>query len=1559
MGDCARLVEPGAEIVTDERMRQQAAERWQRIQEVLAEAIEAEGDARRQLVADRCAHDGELAIEVETLLAAHERAGLVDRLADAIAPARSWARARAMGWEGRRVAQYLVADQLGAGGMGLVYKAHDERLGRHVALKFLSPHLSNDPAAKERFLVEARAAAALDHPNVCTIHEIGETEDGKLFMTMPLYDGETLRARLQRGPLAFADAVPIALQVARALACAHERGIVHCDVKPSNVMLLTDGTPKVLDFGVATMDDVSSAGHVAPIGTVAYMSPEQIRGSAIDHRTDIWSLGIVLHEMLTGTRPFDGDDRRTMVDAILTKDPSLVATSDPNVPAGVDHVLRRALARDPEDRYPSMEALAIDLSALQQTGHRVFRMVSDLERLSAGERRRAAVLVTVVSECGALFEHLAPSDAHRVVARIQNLAVDVVRRHGGLVNQAIGGEVVSMFGVPAAHEDDELRSVRAAIELHARVAELTENAADLAPVRVQSGLHVGPVVAHRLNDGPQRYAIVGAPPQVASRLAAHARPGQILLSSDCQRLVAPFVHVAACASVMLEPEGQPLTPFCVIGETGLETRFEASERLGLTPYVGRQSELALLHTHVDRARRGEGSEVVIVGEAGAGKSRLLHELRERVDDGVRFLHGRCRGYEVAPYCPFIDIVRDTLDLRTLATGESRDVVDRIRAIDPSLDRFLPLYLHLLLVPSDQHPLPRHLHGEHLHAALLDALAAMVAALADQYTVVVLLEDWHWADAASRSTLERMAEVVTGRRVLFVVTSRPERGTVNRWSAHARIPLDPLDYASSITIMRSVLGVEHVSDALARRLFERSGGNPFFLEQLCCALREQDAVDVRDGEAVVRGASTLSLPETVQAVIRTRLDTLEPNARELLRVAAVIGREFQHAVLAEVLDPSIDLTAAVVRLKAAGLIQLTAVRPDVTYRFTHVLAHEVSYESLLSYQRKSLHEAIGRAIESRQTDRTDDAAVLAHHFECAGVWPQAICYGRRAAERASALSQFADALVILDRVLTWLEQLPDDDARRDLKADVLLQYERACETLGLRSRQREIIEQLVGHLAPHGSSRRLAESHLRQGDLLTLLRRFDAADRSLTIALRISREHEDAALERHILRSIGLLRWHEGRFEEARALAVSALTIDRERGDEPAVAGDLANLGNILKCMGDYPGALQRLEEALAMPALARDPKKSTYALHKLANVHRAMGNLESALACLHQADEICRVHLLPIQRSFHLTSIAHIQLQQGSVDSSLRTYEKAVALSRRARHAEGLANSLRPFGEVLFALGTDDEALPILQEAALLFAQLEDPASEAEMWKHAAAILERKRRPEESIETWKRVDALCGQLGDARGRLDALEGIARSIRQHDPSSDASIAALEAALHLAATLGDPQRALALRNTLGIVAWERGRYTDALNHYQDALRLAREHGNAAQQAVILNSLGVTLMRLQRPTDALTALEEGLARSRASGERILEAHASAALGQLYRTIGDLGRALERFEQSLEIRRVLNDRTGQASMLRRIAETTSALGNSEAASRAAAAAAGIAAETAMPNSSPRVRNR
>ena len=257
---------------------------------------------------------------------------------------------------------YTLLREIGRGGMGRVYLAHDPRLDRHVALKLLPGDLRTDPGRNARFLAEARSAAALDHPNVATIYEIGETRDGGLFIAMAYYGEETLRERIARGPLPLADALGIAQQIADGLGAAHQRGIVHRDIKPENILITANGVAKIVDFGIAKIggDDRTRTGDA--LGTPHYMAPEQVRGDAVDARADLWALGVVLHEMLASERPWSGESVAAILHGVLDK-PSGPLPDD--VPTDVRRLIDRLLARNLDKRYASAAEVRDALRRIQ------------------------------------------------------------------------------------------------------------------------------------------------------------------------------------------------------------------------------------------------------------------------------------------------------------------------------------------------------------------------------------------------------------------------------------------------------------------------------------------------------------------------------------------------------------------------------------------------------------------------------------------------------------------------------------------------------------------------------------------------------------------------------------------------------------------------------------------------------------------------------------------------------------------------------------------------------------------------------------------------------------------------------------------------------------------------------------------------------------------------------------------------------------------------------------------------------------------------------------------
>ena len=269
---------------------------------------------------------------------------------------------------GTTVSHYRILEKLGEGGMGVVYKAEDTLLKRTVALKFLPPQLTSDVEAKKRFIHEAQAASALDSPHICNIHEVAETEEGQTFIAMGYYEGETLKKRIERGPIPITEAVNIISQVASGLGKAHEKNIIHRDIKPANIVIATDGIVKIVDFGLAKLSGQTHATKPgSTMGTPAYISPEQARWGIADQRTDIWSLGVMLYEMLTGRKPFESDHDQALVYMILNEEPAPIRSWCPEVPKVLEEIVRKAMAKDPNDRYQNVEDLLADLGVVAPT----------------------------------------------------------------------------------------------------------------------------------------------------------------------------------------------------------------------------------------------------------------------------------------------------------------------------------------------------------------------------------------------------------------------------------------------------------------------------------------------------------------------------------------------------------------------------------------------------------------------------------------------------------------------------------------------------------------------------------------------------------------------------------------------------------------------------------------------------------------------------------------------------------------------------------------------------------------------------------------------------------------------------------------------------------------------------------------------------------------------------------------------------------------------------------------------------------------------------------------
>jgi pimeloyl-ACP methyl ester carboxylesterase/DNA-binding SARP family transcriptional activator len=611
---------------------------------------------------------------------------------------------------------------------------------------------------------------------------------------------------------------------------------------------------------------------------------------------------------------------------------------------------------------------------------------------SPGERRPATLVAFVAMAPPRPIGLLDPEDLNAYEERLRTEVARIVGAEGGVMLPSSSGAMIAAFGIPVAHEDDPLLAVRAARAVLERARELGGTAG--AP-GLQCAVDSGLVVTRPDPQGGAAYLVSGTPVQTAVQLASRVEAGTVAVTPAVRERIAAYCELEPLAPVALPGQEAPLELSRVVALSKAGTRFEAAVRRGLTPMVGREAELAQLLAAAESAGAGQGRWVTVLGDPGMGKTRLLYEFAQRLPpDRIRLLRAHCQasGTNTA-YLPFRKLLRELLQPPPDAppVEQSRNVMARVRALNPALAAHLPVVLNLLSLPAPEHPLPEHVRGEQLQRAARLALAALLTAGGEERPLTLLLESWHWADEASHESLRYLLRFLAGQRLLVVVSYRT--GHPVQWGAlppPITLELAPMGPAESEGIVQAALGATELPKGLAERIHERSEGNPLFIEELCRALREQGALRVRGRRAVLSApVDSLALPESVQAIIRARLDALEPGSRVVLRLAAVLGRTFPAGLLASLHPDREALEQALERLEAAELIRLTRLLPEAEYGFKHAITQEVAYETVLRQERKRLHGRVADLLALMHPERPAELSeLLAAHCLHAERWEDA-------------------------------------------------------------------------------------------------------------------------------------------------------------------------------------------------------------------------------------------------------------------------------------------------------------------------------------------------------------------------------------------------------------------------------------------------------------------------------------------------------------------------------------------------------------------------------------------
>jgi class 3 adenylate cyclase/tetratricopeptide (TPR) repeat protein len=947
--------------------------------------------------------------------------------------------------------------------------------------------------------------------------------------------------------------------------------------------------------------------------------------------------------------------------------------------------------------------------------------------LPQGRRSQATVLFSDLVGYTALTEGVDPEEVAGLLNTILAEAGRIIEAHGGTVNQFAGDEVKAVFGIPAAHDDDPRRAVAAALELHRFVGELDARLGRLLGhrLRLHTGINTGLVVVQRRDSREGVFGLTGDPVNTTARLLAQAGPDEILIGPTTLEGVEPYFAVERVGEIALRGKRRPLVVHRVTGSLA-RTPFDAARSRGLATYAGREREHARLAQCIAQLEKGRGRFVTVVGQPGLGKSRLFHEFCNQITEAnVAVLAGRCEPYgNVSPYQPFVQVLRTLLVARDLVgtPGLVAGIADRLAAVSPDLAPLLPLYLHLLSVSDETHPLPEGLRDERLRHALHDALAALIMRVARGRPTVLLLEDWHWADHASDGALRELARHVNANALLLVVSHRPD--TTSPWGTLQPLVLglQPLDLAETEVVAASRLGVPDLPDELVSFLHQRTGGNPFFIEELCRALGESGAPAPGAVHSFVRDLGESPTPESVQAVVRARIDRLSPSERDLLCRASVLGKRFALPLLESLVEGSPPREAELHRLEDLELLERHVDEAGTTYEFRHVIVQEVAYETLLLQQRRDLHARAARAVEALYAGRLEEQVeTLADHYHRSGDLEQAAHWSERAGDKAARVFSLREVRQHYRRAISALDRQEATPERIRRRIDLSVKWGEACvyqPSSEHVAALRESYDQAIG-IGHHAGALRslywLAWIEHTIGDHRAC---YDDSQRCLELTAPLG----DPVLESRLTFNLGQESYHFTDYDRAATLLAQAISLRRSsgrRGGTTVVASSLGYLALVDVERGDFPLAYRRLDEALGMV--------------------RSAGQLQ-------------------IEGTV-TTMLGFAQLFQGDWAASRQTADRLQALNERLDSAAIRAMGLTIEGVARFYDGEPARGIEVLRSAVA-----EHETSGARMalsvaYAELSVALARTGVPDEAVAVARKALGRC-EVGDCPGEVAAHRALA-------------------------------------------------------------------------------------------------------------------------------------------------------------------------------------------------------
>jgi TOMM system kinase/cyclase fusion protein len=1263
--------------------------------------------------------------------------------------------------------RYEILSKLGEGGFGQVYRARQLVTHHEVAIKVLRAVHATNESHVARFQREMQLCAQLFHPNIVRLMDSGHPKPELMYAVFEYVPGQTLTDVLaQEGALPPWEAAHVMLQVLDALACAHNKGVIHRDLKPQNIMITTTGVRRnalVLDFGLGTLptDSPEELARITRtrevLGTPPYAAPEQLRGETVKDRSDLYSWGLIFLECLTGQRAVDGATLQQVIYKQLGPEPIAVPKWMENHRLG--RLLKKVTAKDPDQRDITVQAVMQELEACSAEGWPLSEaplktpvpwqgpLSSDPTIISRteGERRQLTVVCCSLRLSSQEGQEKDEEDLDRLLRSLHATCTDIARRYDARVGGVLGEWVLFYFGYPQARENDARRAARAALEM---VVKMEQRGAEVvrehkARLEFRAGIHTGLVISQdpRTLGASDLPALVGATPSAAVRLESRAEPGTVLISEVTSKLLRGHFAFEPVGGEQTGPRAAPV--YRLLHEYRGMATIQAAESSAGERLFGRTQELDFLLQRWQQVASGTGQSIVLTGEPGIGKSRLVQELLRQIRSGPHSLiEFRCvpEGRNSSLH-PVVDLLERLLGVSRDWTPEQ--TVSALEALLSQhgfeLPKVMPLFLALLSVKAgaDRYP-PLAVSPVKAKELTLEALLELFFEMAQQHPLMLCVEDLHWADPTTLELFAQLAGDVSSAPICLVLTARPEFSVP--WAISHHLQLSRLDRKGVEEMVGNLMRGKALPREVVDQLVNRTDGVPLFVEELTLAVVEALRSDTPSRTYT---PSQIVIPSTLRDSLMARLDRLG-TAREVAQLASALGREFSYELL-KAITPREEaaLQSELKALVDADLVHRRRGVRSPTYVFKHALIRDTAYESMLKPVRRQVHARIASTMEAHFPELVETRPdLLAMHHAAADQKRQALVYSQKAGMAALMRSANHEAVSHMTEALSWLDAVEDERERAQIELGLsgiltpALMFTRGYTDprIGaLVERSQYLIDflgdspqtvptvwtlWLVHHTRGHSEqalamAERLMSLAEQTGDsslkvmALTALGNSTFGGGHLTEASRLFEQllaiydpaqHGQLALLTGLdgraasLMVMSLVKWLQGYEAQATTLAKEGTRVSEEIKHAGSQGLSYVYLLLILQGRGAREQIIALADSSLEMAQRYGLPAQATYFRMFRSWATRDAQGLREALAI---PDAIGQ----ELGKTCFKALLADLDLEAGHIDASLELTEELIRWGRASGEDYMMANLLRLKGLCLRARGEREAAEASLREA--------------------------------------------------------------------------------------------------------------------------------------------------------------------------------------------------------------------------------------------------------------------